>query len=129
MNERTDLTYNFFFCCVSKVRFDCSRGHGHVANDYISGDELDTSDFEDLAQDSGFEFLDYYFYADLELGQMPLDFRVGNMVVSWGESTFIQNGINSINPFDLSALRNPGAKLFGAYKRSSGCVPIFQISC
>ena len=29
----------------------------------------------------------------------------------WGESTFIQNGINAVNPFDVSKLRVPGAEL------------------
>ena len=33
------------------------------------------------------------------------------MVVSWGESTFIQNSINAINPVDVSKLRVPGAEL------------------
>ena len=42
---------------------------------------------------------------------MPAEIRVGDQVVSWGESTFIQNGINAINPIDVSALRVPGAEL------------------
>ena len=37
--------------------------------------------------------------------------RVGKQVLSWGESTFFQNGINVINPVDVSALRVPGAEL------------------
>jgi hypothetical protein len=90
---------------------DGSVSHGHVPNGYERGEELDTGNFEDLAQDSGFEFLDYYLYADVDIGDMPLDFRVGNMVVSWGESTFIQNGINIISPFDATALRKPGSEI------------------
>ena len=35
--------------------------------------------------------------------------------VSWGESTFIQNGINVINHFDVSALRVPGSELKEAF--------------
>ena len=37
--------------------------------------------------------------------------RLGRQVVSWGESTFIQGGLNSSNPFDVNALRRPGASL------------------
>jgi hypothetical protein len=85
--------------------------HGHVANDYIADSELEMGDFEDLAQESGFEFLDYYVYGDFTLGDMPLDLRAGNMVVSWGESTFIQNSVNVINPFDVTALRRPGSEI------------------
>ena len=42
---------------------------------------------------------------------MPASIRVGEQVISWGESTFIQNGINVINPFDVSKLRTPGAQV------------------
>ena len=35
--------------------------------------------------------------------------------VSWGESTFIQNGLNVINHFDVSALRVPGSELKEAF--------------
>ncbi|MEP1472261.1 MAG: DUF1302 domain-containing protein [Halieaceae bacterium] len=85
--------------------------HGHAATNYEPRSEFDTSDFEDLAQDTGFEFLDYYVYASTQVGEMPLELRAGNMVLSWGESTFIQNGINVINPFDVTALRKPGSEI------------------
>ncbi len=42
---------------------------------------------------------------------MPATLRVGEQVISWGESTFIQNSINTINPVDVSAIRLPGAEL------------------
>ena len=42
--------------------------------------------------------------------------RAGNQVVNWGESTFIQGGINAaINHFDVAALRVPGSELREAY--------------
>ena len=85
--------------------------HGHAATNYVGGKRLDTSGFEDLAQKAGFEFLDYYAYLDTNLGSKPVELRVGNMVLSWGESTFIQNGVNVINPFDATALRRPGSEI------------------
>lgn len=60
---------------------------------------------------SDFKFLDAYVFADLMLGDTPVTARYGKQVVSWGESTFIQNGINVINPIDVNALRAPGAEL------------------
>ncbi|MNZ70714.1 hypothetical protein D3C78_890610 [compost metagenome] len=39
-------------------------------------------------------------------------------MVSWGESTFIQNGINVINPIDVAALRRPGAEV------KEGLIPV-----
>ena len=54
---------------------------------------------------------DLYVWADFNVGHMPASIRVGEQVLSWGESTFIQNGINIINPFDVSKLRTPGAQV------------------
>jgi hypothetical protein len=60
--------------------------------------------------------LDYFAYGRFDLGGRELDLRAGSMVVNWGESTFIQGGINSaINHFDVSALRVPGSELREAY--------------
>jgi hypothetical protein len=55
--------------------------------------------------------LDAFVYAKFDLGKMGAEVRLGRQVVSWGESTFIQNGINVINHFDVSALRVPGSEL------------------
>lgn len=60
---------------------------------------------------SGGEILDAYIWGDFWLGDMPLNVRAGKQVVSWGESTFIFNGINVINPVDLGAIRAPGAEI------------------
>ena len=57
------------------------------------------------------QLLDAYVRGSFYCGSMPLDIRVGEQVVSWGESTFIQNGINAINPINVSALRLPGSEL------------------
>src|SRR5690554_2825764 len=42
---------------------------------------------------------------------MPANIRVGRQVLSWGESTFIFNGINAINPVDVNAIRRPGVEI------------------
>ena len=55
--------------------------------------------------------LDAFAYARFDLGSMPGELRVGRQAVSWGESTFIQNGISVINHFDVAALRVPGSEL------------------
>lgn len=44
-----------------------------------------------------------------------LRMRIGSQVVSWGESTFIPNGINVVNPVDVSKLRIPGSELKEAF--------------
>lgn len=55
--------------------------------------------------------LDAFFYGDWWIGDNPLTVRVGRQVVSWGESTFIQHGINTTNPVDVTRARTPGAEL------------------
>ncbi|HKK55905.1 DUF1302 domain-containing protein [Marinobacter sp.] len=60
---------------------------------------------------SGGELLDAYVFSDWYFGNVPVSLRYGKQVVSWGESTFIQGGINVINPIDVPALRAPGSEL------------------
>jgi hypothetical protein len=55
--------------------------------------------------------LDAFGFWRFNLGTMPSEIRLGRQVVSWGESTFIQGGLNQVNHFDVSALRVPGAEL------------------
>ena len=66
------------------------------------------------AADRG-RLLDAYIYGDFELGDRLLSMRLGRQVVSWGESTFLAGGINSINPVDVTALRTAGAELKDAF--------------
>lgn len=57
------------------------------------------------------EVLDLYVSGAFDLGDAPIDARIGNLVLNWGESTFIQGGVNVVNPFDAARLRKPGAEL------------------
>ncbi len=58
-----------------------------------------------------FELLDAYVRGDFDFADRWLGLRLGRQVVNWGESTFIQNGINVLNPIDVSRLRIPGSEL------------------
>ncbi|WP_295717341.1 DUF1302 domain-containing protein [uncultured Halovibrio sp.] len=60
---------------------------------------------------SGGEFLDAYVWTDWNVGEVPVTVRYGNQVINWGESTFIQGGINATNPINVSAIRAPGAEI------------------
>jgi hypothetical protein len=59
--------------------------------------------------------LDAYFFASPEIFGHDVDVRIGNQALNWGESTFIQFGINGITPLDVTALRTPGAELRTAF--------------
>ena len=59
----------------------------------------------------GAEILDAFVRGRFDVGGRSLNLRLGKQVVSWGESTFILNGINVLNPVNVSRLRAPGAEL------------------
>ena len=61
------------------------------------------------------ELYDAFVSATFEPGGRKLAARAGNQVVSWGESTFIPNSINVVNPVDVAKLRAPGAELKEAF--------------
>lgn len=62
------------------------------------------------------ELLDAYLWWQFPLGDGRGEIRVGNQVINWGESTFIQGGLSVINPVDVSALRVPGSELREAFR-------------
>ncbi|WP_166365413.1 DUF1302 domain-containing protein [Pseudomonas akapageensis] len=70
------------------------------------------------AKSSGAEWLDSFVYHNYSIADLPGTVRAGKQVVSWGESTFIGNSINSINPIDVSAFRRPGAEI------KEGLIPV-----
>jgi hypothetical protein len=63
---------------------------------------------------SRFELRDAYAWYEFRIGKQPAQIRAGRQVVNWGESTFIQGGLNVLNPVDVTALRSPGAELRNA---------------
>lgn len=105
---------------TSELALDHSAGYGAFVrgsafydfeNEDGDREKIDLSDeaLERVGSDA--ELLDAYLYGGFDVGEVPVNLRVGNQVVSWGESTFIQNGINVINPVDVAAIRVPGAEL------------------
>jgi len=77
--------------------------------------------------------LDAYVYGDFEIANMPFSVRLGDQVISWGESALISHGISEINPVDVARLRAPGAEIkeafipFGALWGSLGVTDNFNI--
>jgi hypothetical protein len=88
---------------------------GYVFNDFVNSNgqrlKVPLTDEADRLVSQGGELLDAYVYYKPTLGSMPARFSIGQQVLSWGESTFIPNGINSINPIDVARLRSPGSEL------------------
>nr|WP_064494158.1 DUF1302 domain-containing protein [Pseudomonas chengduensis] len=80
--------------------------------------DIDDHNRKEGAKSSGAEILDAFLYHNYAIGDLPGTVRVGKQVVSWGESTFIGNSINAINPIDVAAFRRPGAEI------KEGLIPV-----
>ncbi|ORT66146.1 DUF1302 domain-containing protein [Pseudomonas mosselii] len=80
--------------------------------------DISDSNRKEGAKSSGAELLDAFVYHNYSIADLPGTVRLGKQVVSWGESTFIGGGINSINPIDVSAFRRPGAEI------KEGLIPV-----
>ena len=68
---------------------------------------------ERIGQDA--KILDAFVSKGFDILGKNVKVRAGNQVISWGESTFIPNGINVINPVDIAKLRVPGSELKEAF--------------
>lgn len=106
---------------VAKVNFDLMLRYDNLgfftrafyAHDFeIDGDSRISRAARERIGSHG-DLLDAFVFGDWTFGedQLPFSLRLGRQVVSWGESTFIQGGINTINPVDVSRIRVPGAEL------------------
>lgn len=80
--------------------------------------DIDDKNRKSGAQSSGYELLDAFAYHNYLIGDLPGSVRLGKQVVSWGESVFIGNSINAINPVDAAAFRRPGAEI------KEGLIPV-----
>ena len=55
--------------------------------------------------------LDLWVSKGFSIGDQQARVRVGNQVISWGESLFLPGGINSTNAIDVMRLSQPGTQL------------------
>lgn len=81
---------------VRDKEFPSFRGNERVIKDRLGND---------------YEILDAYVYGNFKLLDRDLNVRVGKQAINLGESTFIPNGLNVLNPVDVQRLRTPGAEL------------------
>ncbi|MCB1836032.1 MAG: DUF1302 domain-containing protein [Alcanivoracaceae bacterium] len=79
----------------------------HANNGLGDGFTEDTKDYAGRR----LRLLDAYVWTDVDLFGRTLGVRAGRQVITWGESLFVQNGVNTANYIDLAALRLPGAEL------------------
>ena len=68
---------------------------------------------DDARRDLKFKarLLDFWVSKSFQVGEQQARVRVGNQVISWGESLFLPGGINSTNAVDIMRLSQPGTQL------------------
>ncbi|NMF87177.1 DUF1302 domain-containing protein [Aromatoleum petrolei] len=86
------------------------NGYDFATNRITKKKPLSDDGFERLNKFSGVYLLDAYAYDSFDIAGNPLQLRVGNQVINWGESLFIQ-GVNQINPIDVPSFRKPGVQV------------------
>lgn len=67
--------------------------------------EFDSKDLDAIGSDA--EFRDHFVYGQFNWRGLPIQARVGDQVLNWGETTFIRDGVDVINPFDINAFFQP----------------------
>lgn len=55
--------------------------------------------------------LDFWVSKEFQIGEQGARARLGNQVISWGESMFIPGGVNQTNALNLQRLTQPGVPL------------------
>jgi hypothetical protein len=77
--------------------------------------ELSDRERTDLSHDAGswvgkdLELRDYYLEASFRPGGMPVQLRLGDQVLNWGESTFLRFGVETVTPLDIAAGVRPAS--------------------
>ncbi|WEJ74730.1 DUF1302 domain-containing protein [Pseudomonas sp. PSE14] len=128
LNFKKGETFSKIFKGVHDLELNYGDTRAFVRGKYWYDFELkdENRPFKQISDDgrtmstrsSGAEFLDAFIAQRYEIAGRPGDVRLGKQVVSWGESLFIGNSINAINPLDVVALLRPGSEI------KEGLIPV-----
>ncbi len=91
---------NLGFFTRAVAFYDYEQEEGNRPHREFDGKTLD-------AIGSDAEFRDYFVSSQFSWGGLPIQFRIGDQVINWGETNFIRDGVDVINPFDLVAAFQP----------------------
>jgi hypothetical protein len=118
--DKGDMTQNQLnFSIDADIQYGDSglflRGRGWYDNVYDDNSLSSAKPFQKDGLDvhkSQVELLDAFFYSTIDLDWRTLNIRIGDQVVSWGESMFVTGGISSAQgPIDAVKANAPGVEL------------------
>jgi hypothetical protein len=113
VNQDLTLRWQNFGFFASGLYFHDPVNTG-FREDALAGRRRDARTEQVIGED--IKLLDAYAFYNGELFEFPFSFRVGKQVISWGESSFIQFGLNAVNTYDQTKLRFPGAELKNVFE-------------
>ena len=104
------LTPEFLLLLPERFKF---MARGTMLYDFMATETarspLPQASKDQVARD--YKLLDLWVSKEFNLGEQTARVRVGNQVISWGESVFALGGINQTNSLDLQKLMVPGTQL------------------
>lgn len=111
----TRLSYIYDYTIMRQDCSNCERptpgpsvagiASGAPRPDGIANDAQDTAG-------NKFRVLDFFVYGQWNIGEHPLNVRVGKQVINWGESNILGGGISQMqNPVDLGKTTTPGTEV------------------
>jgi hypothetical protein len=80
--------------------YDFQQELHDLARTKLGSKALDT-----VGKDAG--LLDHYLNAQFHVSGVPVQLRLGDQVLNWGESSFLRFGVDTINPLDLVTVIQP----------------------
>ncbi len=94
-------------------------GSHDVSSLLIAPNDSFNKDTEDVSG-RALTLSDAYVYGTFDIGEMPLELRVGRQVVNWGEGLYWADGVGTQVPLNLANLLVPGSDLKDAYMGLTG---------
>ncbi|MGK2907576.1 MAG: DUF1302 domain-containing protein [Desulfuromonadales bacterium] len=111
----TRLSYIYDYTIMNK---DCTNCERPTPAPSVLGQALGAPRPNGIADDAQttagnkFRVLDFFVYGNWDIGEHPLNARVGKQVVNWGESNILGGGISQMqNPVDLGKTTVPGTEV------------------
>ncbi|MEW6645438.1 MAG: DUF1302 family protein [Pseudomonadota bacterium] len=82
---------------------------GNYPNGYVPNTPLSDAGFAERSKFTGVALQEAYAFGRVNLSDHPLDFRVGNQLITWGLRSSLAGGLSALNPVDAPATHRAGA--------------------
>lgn len=140
MKLTSDLTFNYASVGLflrGYYRYDrVGNSKSYFNSEFYQGPPQYTQSAADLREKrravkdevgNNLDILDAYLFGGFEVADRYVAYRVGRQVLNWGESLFIQNGLNSILSVNANRLRMPGFEVEELYEPAGMVLVDFQM--